>query len=135
LPFLAFGGFYLLLLGQKKSLALKEKQALKNAPYRHAQEQLQLAKTALKTDTVGDFYRAIEEALKGYIGLQMDIPLAERSKERLQALLAEKEAQELGEILEHCEQALFAGQSPHKTMEEQLKHSQKLIKQLEKRLA
>ncbi|WBM75541.1 BatD family protein [Saprospira grandis] len=135
LPFLAFGGFYLLLLGRKKSLALKEKQALKNAPYRHAKEQLQLAKTALKTDNVGDFYRAIEEALKGYIGLQMNIPLGERSKERLQTLLPEKEAQELGEILEHCEQALFAGQSPHKTMEEQLKHSQKLIKQLEKRLA
>ncbi|WCL82350.1 BatD family protein [Saprospira sp. CCB-QB6] len=135
LPLLAFAGAYVFILGRQKSQEIKEKQALKRAPYQHAQEQLDLAKTALKTDTVGDFYRAIEEALKGYLGMQLEVPLGERSKERLQSLLPEKEARELGEILEHCEQALFAGQSPHKTMEEQLKHSQKLIKQLEKRLA
>lgn len=79
-----------------------------------AQERLATAKTLMKADKSRDFYDEISQALWGYVGDKLGIPLSELTKENVREKLvtqqvAEADTERFVALLNTCEMALFAG--------------------------
>jgi len=79
-----------------------------------AQERLSTAKTLMNANKSRDFYDEISQALWGYVGDKLAIPLSELTKENVREKLvtqqvAEADTERFVALLNTCEMALFAG--------------------------
>jgi len=79
-----------------------------------AQERLTTAKTHLDANRSRDFYDEISQALWGYVGDKLGIPLSELTKENVRDKLSDQQVTEADterfvSLLNTCEMALFAG--------------------------
>ncbi len=114
LPVLLFGGVIgyrqmLIKRGQIDPNLLRQQGAGKVA-----QERLATAKTHLDANKSRDFYDEISQALWGYVGDKLGIPLSELTKENVREKLsnhqvAETDTERFVALLNTCEMALFAG--------------------------
>ncbi len=114
LPVLLFGGAIgyrqiLIKRGQIDPNLLRQQGAGKVA-----QERLATAKTHLDAKRSRDFYDEISQALWGYVGDKLGIPLSELTKENVREKLvaqqvAEADTERFVSLLNTCEMALFAG--------------------------
>ena len=114
LPVLLFGGVIgyrqmLIKRGQIDPNLLRQQGAGKVA-----QERLATAKTHLDANKSRDFYDEISQALWGYVGDKLGIPLSELTKENVREKLsaqqvAEADTERFVSLLNTCEMALFAG--------------------------
>ncbi len=114
LPFVLFGGVIgyrqmLIKRGQIDPNLLRSQGAGKVA-----QQRLSTAKTHLDAQASRDFYDEISQALWGYVGDKLNIPLSELTKENVREKLstqqvAEADTKRFVDLLNTCEMALFAG--------------------------
>lgn len=114
LPVLLFGGVVgyrqmLIKRGQIDPNLLRQQGAGKVA-----QERLATAKTHLDANRSRDFYDEISQALWGYVGDKLEIPLSELTKENVREKLSAHQVETTDTerfvaLLNTCEMALFAG--------------------------
>jgi len=101
-----------------------------------AQERLATAKKHLDAKASRDFYDEISQALWGYVGDKLGIPLSELTKENVREKLvaqqvAEADTERFVALLNTCEMALFAGMDNAADMDKTYQEATAVITNIE----
>lgn len=136
LPIVLFGG----VIGYRQML-IKRGQIDPNllrsqAAGKVAQERLTTAKKHLDAKASRDFYDEISQALWGYVGDKLGIPLSELTKENVREKLvaqqvAEADTERFVTLLNTCEMALFAGMDNAADMDKTYQEATAVITNIE----
>ena len=135
-PLLAFIG--LLFVRRRQRTSVKDVvQLRRQKASRQARRRLATARKLLKKQDAKGFYDELSRAMQGYVSDKINLPMSQLNRETALDGLIRRGAEEslaaqYGELLDHCEMALFGAGGGEKDMESSYAEAAALIDALEK---